>query len=162
MKSLIPVFVLLFPVIAQAQTPRFDAGFAMGVQSYESSEESQRVLTSVDVLARGESLGVHVAVEYADLSDEGALIVTHPDVVYRKAFGTSGWFGLLGAGPTFATVGGLGHRSTWNAEGELEFAHGRTEFFGRVRQYDYSVKRFRQREIGPAGPAIYAGVRFRV
>jgi hypothetical protein len=74
--------VLADHVLAQTV---IDIGAAVGQQSYESSSDDSRVLTSLEVLARCGALGLHVAAEYADLTAEGALFVFHPDLVYRWA-----------------------------------------------------------------------------
>ncbi len=133
-------------------------GVAIGQQSYESSSDNPRILTGGDVLFQRGRGGVHVAAEYADLSEEGALIVIHPDVVYRRV-GKQISF-LAGAGPTIVNTGSSD--ITWNAELEIGHSFGNIELFGRVRQYDFGLARFREGEAGPSGPAVYAGVRFAV
>jgi len=156
MRSLVLLLVAL-PLSAQTT---IDIGAAVGQQSYAASTDDSRVLTGADLLARRGNAGLHVAVEYADLTEEGALFVFHPDLVYRRPFGS---FALMaGAGPTLMNVGGSGSGLTWNAELELERRFGRVGVFGRVRHYDYGLERDRAGESGPDGPAIYVGVRFQI
>jgi hypothetical protein len=153
--------LLLLPIIASAQTV-VSVGTALGWQSYRGSIDNPRILSSLELLVRRGGAGVHVAVEYADLSDEGALIVIHPDLVFRQAIGQRG-FVMFGAGPTFFSPGTDSNFSTtWNAEVELGRTFGRTDLFARVRHYHYSLPGFRAGAAGPKGPAIYAGARFRL
>lgn len=154
------VLLLLSPIIASAQNV-VSVGAAIGMQSYQSSIDDPHVLSSLDLLLRRGNAGVHVAVEYADLSEEGALIVIHPDLVYRQTVGQKGFL-LFGAGPTFTSPGTSSFATTWNVELELGKTFGRTDLFARVRQYDYSLPRFREGEAGPKGPAVYIGARFRL
>jgi hypothetical protein len=158
-KSLTLTTALLLCLIVPSAYAGVQAGVALGQQSYRSSIDDPRVLSSVDVLLTRAQAGVHVAGEYADLSEEGALTVIHVDVVYR-------WTGkdlslLIGAGPTFVNM----HeqtmwKATWNAEIEIGHSFGSVELFGRLRQYDFNLPRFHEGEAGPRGPAVYAGVRF--
>lgn len=156
----ITILSLVLADHALAQTA-IDLGAAVGQQSYESSSDDPRVLTSLEILARRGAMGVHMAVEYADLTEEGALFVFHPDLVYRWALPANVVL-MFGGGPTIANVGGSGGGLTWNAELELEKRWRKTALFARVRQYDYGLPRFRAGESGPNGPAVYAGVRFNV
>src|SRR5436190_19433864 len=106
MRPLILLTILaLLPIQRLAAQVTVDVGVAVGEQSYESSSDDPRVLTSVELLARRGATGVHLALEYADLSEEGALIVVHPDLVYRWALG-SNFAVMIGGGPTYANVGG--------------------------------------------------------
>ncbi len=139
----------------------FSVGGSVGIQSYQAAVDDPRVLSSIELLARRGNTGVHIAVEYTDLSQEGALIAVHPDFIYFQPLGEK-VFLSLGAGPTFTAPGTSTFATTWNAELELGVIAGRAEIFGRVRHYDYSLARFREGESGPNGPAIYAGVRFRL
>ena len=158
--SLALLLTLLSSISLSAQT-RIDAGVAIGRQSYApASGESPRVLTSLEVLARRGAFGLQVAGEYAD-HPEGALMVVHPDLIYRREFAQR-WFALAGAGLTNATIGGAGHRTTWNAEAELGLRSSRSDIFIRVRQFDFKLQRFRQGDLGPDGPAVYVGARFRI
>lgn len=154
------LLLLVSPIIASAQNV-VSVGAAIGIQSYQSSIDDPRVLSSIDLLLRRGNAGVHVAVEYADLSEEGGLIVIHPDLVYRQMVGQK-VFIIFGAGPTFTSPGTSSFGTTWNVELELGRTFGRTDLFARVRQYDYSLPRFREGEAGPKGPAAYLGARFRL
>jgi len=150
--------VLASTVIAQTIV---DAGAALGRQSYESRANDPKDLLSVEALARWRAVGVHLALDFANLSQEGMLTVVHPDVVYCWTFPAN--FGLMiGAGPSYAYPGGSGGGLTWNAELELDKRWSRATIFARVRQYDYGLPRFREGEAGPNGPAAYAGVRVRI
>ncbi|MCU1349760.1 MAG: hypothetical protein JWO56_2790 [Acidobacteria bacterium] len=60
--------LVALPLAAQIH---IDAGAGVGMQSYESSADSPRVVTGVELLVRGQSFGVHLAGEYADLTDAG-------------------------------------------------------------------------------------------
>src|SRR5881394_1738065 len=103
------VFSLLSLLLANhllAQTS-IDVGASVGQQSYESSADDPRVLTSLDLLARRGAAGVQIAVDYADLTEEGALFVFHPDLVYRWALPANVTL-MAGGGPTFAYPGGSG------------------------------------------------------
>jgi hypothetical protein len=158
--STLVLFSLLLTQSALGQTI-IDAGAAVGQQSYESSADDPRTLTSLEVLGRRGPIGLQLAVEYADLTEEGALFVVHPDVVYRWSLPAN--FALMvGAGPTWSYPGGSGGGLTWNAEAEIEKRWGRFALFARARQYDYGLPRFREGEAGPNGPAIYAGFRVNV
>src|SRR5437870_6735215 len=131
MRRLALIILALLPMQRLVAQTTIDVGVAVGEQSYESTIDDPRVLTSVELLARRGTTGVHLAAEYADLSEEGALFVIHPDLVYRWALGSS--FGaMIGGGPTYANVGGSGGGLTWNAEVELEGRRGRTGIFARV------------------------------
>ena len=154
------VLSLLFDGVASAQI-HVDAGLALGLQPYESRADSPRVLSSADVLLRGDAWGVHVAGEYADISQLGAMIALHMNVVYRRTFGDTA-FVLAGAGPTHVDLGEFTKKLTWNAEAEVGRRFGRTDVFGRVRHYDYSEPVFRDRPASPSGLAVYLGVRFRL
>jgi hypothetical protein len=146
---------LIFLLVPSAHAA-VSAGVTIGQQSYASTSDNPRVLTSADILWQRGAAGVHVAGEYADLTEEGALIVTHADLVYRHI--GSGYSFLIGAGPTYVNV--ASNRFTWNAEAELGHSFGRVEVFGRVRQYEYGLFRSHEGDAGPDGPAFYAGVRF--
>jgi len=76
---------LLIATASLAQT-RIDAGVALGAQPYEESEDSTRVLTGAEVLFQHNSVGLHVAVEYTDLSFGDAMYAKHFDAIYRHAF----------------------------------------------------------------------------
>jgi hypothetical protein len=154
------LLLLSLPTVLNAQT-RIDAGIAIGLQSHESSSDSPRVLSSADVLARRGNIGAHLAVEYADLTQLGAMVATHLNLVYRHALGGHYAF-LAGAGPTYVYNGEFDSETTWNAEAELARTWPRTDLFARVRWYDYSFERFRDRPASPNGPAVYLGVRFRL
>jgi hypothetical protein len=158
-QSLFIAFLLVLSVAAASAQTHMDVGFSVGAQSYEAALDNPRVLTSAEVLVQRRALGFHVAVEYADLSEEGALIALHPDLVYRLA-GES-FFAVAGVGPTFVSPGS-GRRKTWNVEVEAGFRWRRAEVFGRVRQYDYDLMRDRGGESGPNKPAAYVGARFRI
>ncbi len=141
---------------------RIDAGLAFGLQPYENPGESPRGLPSADLLVRGDALGAHLAVEYTDLLQIGALVAVHLDAVYRRG---DQYFFLAGAGPTLINTGSADNNGanvvTWNAELEAGRAFRRAEVFLRLRYYDYDgIERFRERDASPNGPAIYAGVRF--
>src|SRR5947209_10197312 len=143
---------LLLPVQSLLAQTHIQVGAAVGQQSYESTIDDPRTLTSLEVLALRHNTGLQVAVEYADLSEEGPLFVVHPDLVYHWPLGPS--FGaLVGGGPTFAYPGGSGGGLTWNAEVELEYRWSKLAVFARLRQYDYGLPRFREGEAGPNGPA---------
>jgi hypothetical protein len=81
--SLFSLLVLLFSSVLSAQT-RVDAGLAFGFQPYENRGESPRGLPSADLLVRGDALGAHLAVEYTDLPQIGAMVAVHLDAVYRR------------------------------------------------------------------------------
>jgi hypothetical protein len=149
--------LLVFAGSLSAQTT-VDAGIALGRQSYKSSSDDPKVLYSADVLLLRNAIGAHVAGEYAKLTEEGSLLVTHADLAYRIPLG-QGFVLLLGAGPTFVS---FGSKVTANAEVELGRRWNRTELFVRVRQYRFNLPRFREGEAGPRGPAVYLGLRFRV
>jgi hypothetical protein len=154
------LFLVALPLSAQTV---IDIGAAGGRQSYRAFSDNPRWLTSAEVLARRGNAGVHLAVEYADLSEEGALVVIHPDLVYRWPLGSLAV--MAGVGPTYANIGGDRERPsilTWNAEAELEWRFGRSAVFARVRNYDFELQRDRAGESGPSGPAMYAGFRFTV
>ena len=154
-------FIALLPLRPLCAQTNIDIGVSVGEQRYRSSLDSARVLTGAELLVRGTALGVQLAVEYADLSDEGALVVLHPDLVYRLPLGAR-FAASIAAGPTLVTIGGEGGSISWNAALELERRWGRTAVFARVRQYDYELDRGREGDVGPNRPAIYAGVRFAV
>jgi hypothetical protein len=144
-----------------AQT-KIDAGVAFGLQPYENRGESPRGLPSADLLVRGDALGAHLAVEYTDLPQIGAMVAVHLDAVYRR--GERDFF-LAGAGPTIVNTGSADSNGsnvvTWNAELEVGRAFRRAEVFFRLRQYDYDgIERFRDQPASPNGPAIYIGARF--
>jgi hypothetical protein len=151
----ITIVLLLHCLIGSSAFAGVSIGAALGQQSYSSTIDDPRILSSVDVLLTRGQAGVHVAWEYADLSEEGALVVTHVDVVYRRI--GNGFSFLAGAGPTFVNVGS---QTTWNAEIEIGHSFGKVELLGRLRRYDFGLPRFREGEAGPRGPAVYAGVRF--
>ena len=158
-------FLVLLPLLAlttilNAQT-RIDAGLAVGLQSHESSSDSPRVLSSADVLARRGNIGAHLAVEYTDLTQLGAMVATHLNLVYRHALGSDYAF-LAGAGPTYVYNSEFDSATTWNAEFELARTWPRTDLLARARWYDYSFERFRDLPASPSGPAVYLGVRFRL
>jgi hypothetical protein len=157
---LLSLVTLLVVDRVAAQTTAVDIGAAVGRQSYADSLDDPRILTSLDLVARRGSAGIELAVEYADLSEEGALVVAHPDIVYRWQLPAN--FALLaGAGPTWVSVGAFdGSQISWNAEIEIERRWRRFALFGRVRQYDYDLPRFR--ESGPDGPAMYVGFRVKM
>ena len=156
------LLVVSFPSTLAAQTS-IHAGLAIGRQSFDDAAGTNvpRVLTSADVLFRFRpAVGLHVAGEYAD-SDSGALMVVHPNLAFRRDFAGRA-FVMLGAGLTSASLGSAGHRTTWNAAAELGRATGRLDLFVRVRHYDYAWHEWRRGDLGPDGPSIYAGARFRV
>ena len=151
--------LLLAPSLL-AQTT-IDAGAALGRQSYESRADDPKDLLSIEALGMRRSAGIHLAVDVADLSQEGRVTIVHPDLVYRWSLPMG--FGLMiGGGPSWAQHGGAGAPLTWNAELEASKRLGPATIFARVRQYDYGIPRFREGEAGPSGPAVYAGVRFRI
>jgi len=148
---------LLIATASLAQT-RIDAGVALGAQPYEESEDSTRVLTGAEVLFQHNSIGLHVAVEYTDLSFGDAMYAKHFDAIYRHAF-AGRYSVLVGAGITAIDIQDFDTSSSWNAELELSRRFGNTDVFARVRHYDYEASGFRAR-VSPSGPAIYLGVRF--
>src|SRR5215212_4352172 len=95
---------LLFLTTALTAQTRVAVGLAVGQESYESRADDPRVLTGGDVLLRRGAWGGHLAVEYADLTEESALIAIHANVIYRQPFG-AGFFLLVGGGPTFVSIG---------------------------------------------------------
>lgn len=133
-----------------------DVAVAIGVQPYASTIDDPRVLTGIDLLLLRGRIGAQAAGEYADLSEEGALIAIHVDAVYRFGSGDGLSF-LIGAGPTFVNTGS--GTSTWNGVAEIAHRAGRVQLFGRVRLYDYTLDRFREGDAGPNGPALSFGVR---
>lgn len=159
MRTLVLLLVALASLPLFAQTS-LDLGVAVGQQSYADTIDDPRILTGAEALVRRGNAGLHVALEYADLSEEGALLVLHPDLVYRWPLGS---FGLTaGAGATYAYIDGPEGGLTWNAEVELDRRFGRATVFGRVRHYDYELPRRFGFDAGPTGPAVYVGVRFNV
>src|SRR5256885_1407639 len=108
--------MLTSPLVAQTTVA---VGASVGQQSYQSSIDDPRTLTSLELLGRRGAIGVDLAVEYADLSDEGALFVVHPDIVYRWTL-PANFAVIAGGGPTWAYPGGSGGGLTWNAEAEIE------------------------------------------
>ncbi len=155
--ALISLLVLL-TVSVSAQTT-IDAGVAIGQQPYHSFIDDPRVLTSVEVLAQRHAVGGHVAVEYADIDETGAVLVTHADVTYRWRLNDH-VFVLAGAGPTFVSglTGGL--NTTGNGELELGYRWSRVEAFARVRQFSFEIHEARGGNAGPRAAAVYVGVRF--
>ncbi|PYQ26360.1 MAG: hypothetical protein DMF56_24720 [Acidobacteria bacterium] len=153
--------LLLTPLSLFAQT-RIDAGVALGRQPYENSLDNPRYLPSADLLVRRHSFGGHVAVEYTDLQDIGAMVALHLDAIYRHD--GNQFFFLAGAGPTVVNTGSAANYGsnivTWNAEVEAGHSWQRAEVFLRVRQYDHSHELFRSQPASPSGPAIYVGARF--
>src|SRR5258706_8536297 len=77
------LLVLLALSLPAAGQLHVDAGLAIGQQSYETSDDDPRVLVGAEALLRGRTLGLHVAVEHADLSDFGALYAAHIDGIWR-------------------------------------------------------------------------------
>jgi hypothetical protein len=150
---LLILLALSLPTAAQQQI-HVDAGVAIGQQSYETVQDTPRVLVGVEALVRGRVFGVHAAVEHADLTDFGQVYASHLDAVWRHELGAHTWF-LAGAGPTYVFIDGSGHGLTWNAELEL----GWKQFFLRLRQYDFEAEGFRAFS-SPKGPAVYVGARF--
>jgi hypothetical protein len=157
MSSRVPLLLLVLaasaPLIAQT---RLEVGVSIGQQSYASSADDPRVLTGMDFLAAGNTFGAHVAGEYADLSEEGALVAVHVDGVYRREW-ASGFSFLAGAGPSIISIGSSS--LSWNAELEVARRLGRWSILARLRQYDFDLPRDREGEAGPAGPAVYVGTR---
>ena len=137
------------------------AGVAAGMQSYENQDDDPRILTGVEGLFRGAHLGLHVALEYTDLSSAGHTIILHPDVAYIQSFGPSTYL-LAGVGPTHVSVDQNDSNETWNAELELGYrTRGGTELFLRGRYYDYEWEGFRA-FASPQGIETSAGVRFKL
>jgi hypothetical protein len=159
-----PLFLFLFlsllalPLSAQTV---IDVGASVGEQSYESYADDPRILPGVELLARRGAWGLHLAGEYVDLTEESALIVVHPDLVYRWTL-PAHFAVSIGGGPTLTNVGGSGGGVTWNAELELERRWSRAAVFARVRHYDFGLARSRGGESGPNGPAVYVGFRVNV
>ena len=135
-----------------------DAGVAIGTQGYEDSLDDPRILSGLELLLRGKSVGLHVASEYTDLETFGALISTHADVVYRGALGRNFSF-LVGAGPTYVYNSEFDNDTTFNVEVEVARRFGRADVFARVRQFDYTIGSAPD-ERSPKGPAVYVGARF--
>lgn len=147
-------------LVASSLSAQISAGLAIGQQRYQSAEDNPKVTTDADVLLRRNDFGLHLAVQYADLSTiDGPLIAIHPDLVYRRAFSDNSYV-LLGAGPSFIQVGSTMNTMTWNAEGELGLVLRKADVFVRVRQFDFSLSEFRVGEAGPSGPTISIGARF--
>lgn len=156
--SLVSLLVLL-SLSASAQTT-IDAGVFVGQQPYHSFIDDPRVLSGVELLAQRRAVGVHVAGEYADIDDTGAILVTHADVTYRWRLNDH-IFVLAGAGPTFVSGLSGGLNTTGNGELELGYHWPRVEIFARARQFSFSIRESRGGgEAGPRGPAAYVGVRF--
>lgn len=150
----IVVFSLLLPVASRAAETRVAIGTFIGQQSYRSYLDDPRVLSGLELLVLRAPLGLHVAGEYADVDEHGALLVEHVDVVYQHAL-PQHFSLMLGGGPTFVNTG----KVTWNLEGELARRFGRVDVFARVRQFDFELQSERGGESGPNGPAIYVGLR---
>ena len=156
--------LFLFPIVLAntltAQTS-VEAGVALGRQSYESRTDDPKTLLDVEALALRRSVGIHLALDFAKLSQEGMLTVVHPDVVYRWTL-PANFALMIGGGPSYAHPGGPGGGLTWNAELELDKRWQRAVIFARMRLYDYGLPRFREGEAGPNGPAVYTGVRLKL
>lgn len=155
------LLLLLAPLSSFAQT-QVDAGVALGRQPYENDLDNPRYLPSVELLVRRNSVGGHVAVEYTDLQDIGAMVALHLDAIYRHD--ANQFFFLAGVGPTIVNTGSAANYGsndvTWNAELEVGRAWRRAEVFLRARHYDHSHELFRSVPASPSGPAIYVGARF--
>jgi len=158
MRPFLLLSLLTFPLSAQTT---IDIGASVGQQPYANPSDDPRYLPGIELLARRGAAGVHLAIEYADLTEESALIVIHPDLVYRWTL-PAHFAASIGAGPTLTNVGGSGGGLTWNAELELERRWSRAALFARIRQYDFSLERSRGGESGPNGPAVYVGFRLNV
>jgi hypothetical protein len=158
--SLVLATLLLAPLSLFAQT-QIDTGVALGRQPYENDLDNPRYLPSLELLVRRNAIGGHVAVEYTDLQDIGAMVALHLDAIYRRG---ERFFFLAGAGPTVVNTGSAANDGTndvtWNAELEVGRAWRRAEVFLRARHYDHSHELFRSRPASPNGPAIYVGARF--
>jgi hypothetical protein len=152
----IVVLILALPLSAQSHR---SAGFSVGQQPYENFVDDPRYLPGVEVLLRGRTAGLHVALEYTDLEEVSAFIALHPDIVARWS-PSAHTFVMAGAGPTIYSFGGESLSTTWNAEAEVGVLFGRMEVFARVRYYDFALHQTRGGEDGPDGPAIYAGARW--
>ena len=153
------LLLLLIAVAAQAQT-HFDVGLSLAQQAYAAPEDDPRYLPGIEFLVRRDAWGGHVAAEYADLSvAEGPLVAIHTNAVRR--FGSGRWIAMLGLGPTLI-VRNNPKEVTWNAEAEVAHAWSRVELFARVRHYDYELPSFRAGDVGPSGPAVSLGVRFKL
>ena len=138
----------------------FSIGLAIGQQGYQSNLDDKKVVTDLTLAAERHNVGLEVAGQYADLSAiDGPLIAVHPDLTYR--FQLPHDFSVLaGAGPSFVRVGSTVTETTWNAFGELGYRWRSTEFFTRVRQFDFSISETRAGEAGPSGPVISVGARY--
>lgn len=160
MSRRLPLFLLslLLSITIHAQT-HIAAGLSMNMQPYENYDDNPRYMPGAEILVHGKHFGGHLSVEYADLSDFNALLVTHANVVYRHAFG-SGWSVLAGAGPTWIDINDFGpEETTFNVEGEVAKRFGRVDVFARVRQYDFTFRDSRAL-ASPNGAAVGLGVRF--
>ena len=161
MSKWFPIVLLLVSFSVSAQT-RFDVGVSAGTQGYSSTSDDPRVLTGLDFLLRGNRIGAHLAGEYADLTDEGALVAVHANAVYHADLGRNFSF-LAGAGPSLISIGSTSW--TWNAEIELARKFGRMSVIGRVRHDDFELNREHRdfvEDAGPDGPAMYLGARFNI
>src|SRR5262249_51632907 len=67
-RSLALALLFVPPIIAQTT---IDAGVALGRQSYESRADDPKDLRSIEALGLRQSAGIHIALDFADLSQEG-------------------------------------------------------------------------------------------
>jgi len=136
-------------------------GLAVGQQGYQNNLDDKKIVTDLTVAAERRHVGVEVAGQYADLSAvDGPLIAVHPDLTYRFQL-PHDFTVLAGAGPSFVRVGSTTNDTTWNAFGEIGYTWHSTEFFTRVRHFDFSISETRAGESGPSGPVISVGARYR-
>src|SRR4051812_26738717 len=136
-------------------------GLAIGQQGYQSNLDDKKVVTGLTVAAERHNLGFELTGEYADLSAiDGPLIAFHPDLTYRFRL-PHDWTVLGGAGPSIVRVGSTVSETSWNAFGELGYTWHSTEFFTRVRHFDFNLSETRAGEAGPSGPVISVGARYR-
>src|SRR3954471_5807317 len=132
-------------------------GLSVGQQGYQSNLDNPKIVTGMTLAAERHNVGLEIGGEYADLSAvDGPLIAVHPDLTYRFR-GGRGLSVLAGAGPSFIRVGSTVNETTWNAFGELGYTWRSTEFFTRVRQFDFTISDTRNGESGPSGPVISVG-----
>ena len=110
-------------------------------------------------MIRRDPFHAQLALEYADLPIQGALLTAHANAVYRRPLGERAAL-LVGAGPTYLDADTF-TEFTWNASVELAYEWRNAEVFARVRQFDYTFFGFRN-DTSPEGPAIHVGARYKV
>jgi hypothetical protein len=162
MRQILAGVLLLFLCSSLSAQVRVDVGIAAGQQSYEAQDLGSQLLISPEVLLSRGRFALYYALDFADLSSDnirrGTMYASHLGLSHRWPVGRNVAV-RAGAGPSYVTITYLGGKPTWHAQLELALRTGRLEWFAKVRQYDYTLSKFRMADASPDGPALLVGVR---